>query len=186
MQLLYYWSCLYLFYHAGFRRVYITSLTHTPKIFGVVAEAYEQVFPNGCPDAQPKSFHLAIRDMLMATYMKEFQMRHPPEVDERFIIKGFRLMADNKTLFPDTRETVPKHRKARYNEFCLEHLNYSGGDDIMQVGVLRPATALKNIKLFQKGGEFKPMNILRNVTGYMLMRIFGSTNGSRRPSYPLQ
>jgi hypothetical protein len=166
MQLLYYWSCLYMFYHAGFRRVYITSLTHTPKIFGAVAEAYEQVFPNGEPNARPEPFHLAIRDMLMETYLKEFQMRVPPVVDERFIIKGFRLMADGTTLYPDTTDTVPKHRKSAYNRHCLDNIDYPGGDDIMQVGFIRLTTPFKNTRLFKKGGALRLSNIAGNLFGY--------------------
>lgn len=179
MQLLYYWSSIYIFYHARFRHVYITSLTHTPKIFGAVAEAYEQVFPNGNSGIQPEPFHLAIRDMLMETYMKEFQMRHLPEVDDRFVIKGFRLMANGKILFPDTMKTVPKHRKASYNRYCLDNLDYKGGDDIMQVGVLKPTTPLKNMRIFKKGGLFKPSNILKNVCNYVFMRIEGSGHKRR-------
>ncbi len=182
MQLLYYWSSLYMQYHAGFRKIYITSLTHTPKIFGAVAEAYENVFPNGDPDAQPEPFHLAARDMLMASYMKEFQMRVPPEVDERFIIKGFRLMADGTTLFPDTTETVPKHRKAFFNDYCLARLDYPGGDDIMQVGTLKTTTPFKNMKMFKKGGMLRPSNIVRNVYGYTCERIRILLFGDSRPA----
>ncbi len=166
MQLLYYWSCLYVLYHARFRRVYITSLTHTPKIFGAVAEAYEKVFPNGDANARPEPFHVAIRDMLMETYLQEFRMRVPPKVDERFIIKGFRLMADGTTLYPDTTESVPKHRKPQYNRHCLDTIDYPGGDDIMQVGILKPTTLFKNVRLFKKGGMLRLSNIARNVVGY--------------------
>lgn len=186
MQLLYYWSSLYVIYHAGFRRVYITSLTHTPKIFGAVAEAYEQVFPNGDPDAEPAPFHLTIRDMLMDTYLKEFRMRVPPEVDERFIIKGFRLLANGTTLYPDTIETVPKHRKSAYNQHCLANIDYPGGDDIMQVGILKPTTTLSNIKLFKKGGMFRFSNILQNINDYALMRIKNFWNEKRNSSYLLK
>lgn len=181
MQLLYYWSCLYVFYHAGFRRVYITSLTHTPKIFGAVAEAYEQVFPNGDPDTEPAPFHLTIRDMLMDTYLQEFQMRVPPEVDERFIIKGFRLLADGTTLYPDTTESVPKHRKLAYNRHCLANIDYPGGDDIMQVGILKITTPVKNMTLFKKGGMLRPANIFRNIHGYASKRLaqfWGGRSGS--------
>lgn len=182
MQLLYYWSCLYVFYHAGFRRVYITSLTHTPKIFGAVAEAYEQVFPNGDPDAETAPFHLTIRDMLMDTYVQEFQMRVPPEVDERFIIKGFRLLADGTTLYPDTIETVPKHRKSAYNRHCLANIDYPGGDDIMQVGFIRLTTPFKNMKLFKKGGMLRFSNIAGNVFGYGRQCVGGILTGHPRPA----
>jgi hypothetical protein len=166
MQLLYLWSCLYVLLRAGFRQVYITSLTHTPKIFGAVAEAYEEVFPVGRPDVRPEPFHLAIRDMLMATYLNEFKMRDRPEIDANFVIRGFRQMADGTTLIPDTAETVPKHRKSFYNRFCLDNLDYSRGDDILQVGVLRATALAKNTRLFRKGGILRLSNIYSNLSNY--------------------
>jgi len=106
------WSCLYTLLRAGLKSIYITSLTHSPKIFGAVAEAYEDVFPNGSQGAEPESFHRTIRDMLMASYLKEFNMRTRPKIDERFVIRGFRQIADGTILIPDTADTVPRHRKA--------------------------------------------------------------------------
>ncbi|MBC2733833.1 MAG: hypothetical protein HF981_05695 [Desulfobacteraceae bacterium] len=89
----------------------------------------------------------------------------------RFVIKGFRLMADGTTLFPDTTETVPKHRKPTYYRYCLDSIDYPGGDDIMQVGILKMTTPIKNMKLFKKGGMLRPSNILRNLYGYACKRL---------------
>jgi hypothetical protein len=166
MQLLYLWSCLYVLLRAGLRRVYITSLTHTPKIFGAVAEAYEKVFPDGSAAAGPEPFHLAVRDMLMAVYLREFDMKEPPAIDGRFVIPGFRRMADGTTLIPDTEETVPRHRKEGYNAFCFANLDYARGDDILQVGILRVTTPIKNARLFSKGGILRLSNIYSNLAVY--------------------
>ena len=166
MQLLYLWSCLYLLLRAGLKTIYITSLTHTPKIFGAVVEAYEDVFPDGSQGAKPESFHLTIRDMLMASYLEEFNMRTRPKIDDRFVIRGFRQMADGTMLIPDTADTVPRHRKDAYNEFCLTNLDYRRGDDILQVGILRVATPFKNARLFKKGGMLRLAEIYGNLAVY--------------------
>lgn len=181
MQLLYLWSCLYILLRAGCKSIYITSLTHSPKIFGAVAEAYEDVFPDGSQGAEPKPFHLAIRDMLMASYLKEFNMRSRPKIDERFVIQGFRQTADGTMLIPDTADTVPKHRKAAYNEFCLANLDYQRGDDILQVGRLGLTTPFKNARLFKKGGMLRLADIYGNLAVYT--RACAADLMSEQPAY---
>lgn len=164
MQLLYVWNNLHLLAHNLFRPIYITSMTHTPRIFGAVQEAYGKVYPRaGAGDGRPEPFHEDIRDMLMETYLKEFSLAAPPAIDDRFVIKGMRRMADGTLLIPDTRDTVPKHRKTVYNDFCLERLDYANGDDILQVGVLRAWDLVKDARLFRKGGRLRPMNVLHNI-----------------------
>jgi hypothetical protein len=181
MQLLYLWSCMYLLLRAGFKSIYITSLTHSPKIFGAVTEAYESVFPDGSQEAEPQSFHLKIRDMLMASYLKEFNMRARPKIDERFVIEGFRQMADGTTLIPDTADTVPKHRKGVYNEFCLSNIDYRRGDDILQVGRMGITTPFKNARLFKKGGILRLADIYGNIAVYTRGCAMDLMNG--RPAY---
>jgi len=186
MQMLYLWSSLYLLIRHGFRKVYITSLTHTPRIFGSVEKSYSKVYPCAGADRDPEPFHIEIRDLLMKTYLKEFPFMTPPVIDEYFVIKGFRRMADGSLLFPDTRATVPKHRQSAYNTFCLERLDYENGDDILQVGIMQITNLFKNGRVFRKGGRLRPTNILRNVgaqlagMGHALGRWFGTPHVSRR------
>ena len=163
MQMLYLWSSLYLLIRHGFRKIYITSLTHTPRIFGSVEKSYTKVYPCAGSDREPEPFHFEIRDLLMRTYLKEFPFMTPPAIDDHFVIKGFRRMADGSLLFPDTRVSVPKHRQPAYNAFCLERLDYENGDDILQVGIMQISNLFKNGQVFRKGGKFRPMNILHNV-----------------------
>jgi hypothetical protein len=163
MQMLYIWSTVFLLARHGFRKIYITSLTHTPRIFGAVQEGYSRVYPCAGGEQAPEAFHRDIRDLLMQTYFKEFPLMTTPEIDERFVLKGFRRMVDGSILIPDTRTTVPKHRNPAYNTFCLERLDYGNGDEILQVGIMQVTDVLRNGRLFRKGGPLRPMNVLRNI-----------------------
>ena len=55
MQMLYLWSSLYLVIRSGFRKIYITGPTHTPRIFGSVEKSYRKVLGRlsnrACQDA---------------------------------------------------------------------------------------------------------------------------------------
>ena len=124
---------------------------------------------------------MAVRDMLMSSYLKEFNMRAQPKIDERFVIERFRQMADGTTLIPDTADTVPRHRKAAYNEFCLAHLDYRRGDDILQVGRLGVATPFKNARLFKKGGMLRLADIYGNLAVYT--RTCAADLMSDQPAY---
>lgn len=186
MQMLYIWSTCYLLIRNGFGKIYITSITHTPRIFGAVQEGYSKVYPCAGADQELESFHLEVRDLLLQSYLREFPLMAPPAVDDAFVLKGFRRMADGTVLIPDTRVTVPKHRNPEYNAFCLERLDYENGDEIMQVGIMQASDVLRNGRIFRKGGGLRPMNILRNLgaqlagLGHALGRWVSPPSVSRR------
>lgn len=150
MQLLYVWSCLFMVTLNRFRKIYFTSLTHTPKIFGAVANAFSNVFPSGVPDESPSRFHKDVREILIQTYVTECNLKNRPEIDDNFISKGFRALKDGTILFPDTRESVPKHRLETFNRYCLNNLDYSRGDEVLQVGIIKISNLFKNIRTLTK------------------------------------
>jgi len=166
MQLLYLWSSLFLLISHQFRSMYITSLTHTPKIFGAVASSYNRVFPAGRPGEAPAGFHFAIRDILMDTYVQECNLAHPPRIDDNFVLKGFRIQKDGSLLYPDTPESVPKHRREAYNNHLLSCLRYDQGDEILQVGVMRFVDLFTNLRVFGKGGCIRIRNVFSNLNPF--------------------
>lgn len=151
MQLTYLWMCTRILIRNKFKHIYITSLTHTPKIFGTVADAVSNVFPNATIGERPSQFHLDIRDILMDTYLKEWDLPNSPVVNDNFSIKGFRVQKDGEILYPDTVETVPKHRNEKYNKYCFDNIVYEHGDEILQVGIMKATDFFKRVKLFGKG-----------------------------------
>jgi len=151
MQLLYLFSIIYVFFRNFFRKIYITSATHTPKIFGSVAEYFSEVYPNGNPLVLKSKFHHHIKEIFSETYLKEWDSQEIPEIDDYFLIKKFRIQKNGSILYPDTEQTVPKHRKEKYNNFCIDNIDYSTGDEILQIGTYGLKNIFASTKLLQKG-----------------------------------
>jgi hypothetical protein len=136
------------------RTVYITSLTHTPKIFGAVAEGFENVYPRGRPGEQPSALHLALRDQLIEQYIRpEWDVTSPLRTSESFVMAALRRQTEGNIMFPDSAVTVPKHRKEHFNRHVLGLVDYQRGDEILQVGEARFFTS------FPK----KVLSMLRNA-----------------------
>lgn len=152
MQLIYLFGLLYIFIKNWFfRKVYFTSLTHTPKIFGVVSESFVHVYPNLNPDAQPYSFHNRLRDLFSITYLTEWDLPVKPVINRDFILRGFRIQKDGSMLFPVNEQTVPRHRNEEYNRRIFQLLDFSKGDEIFQAGLSTGFALLqKNFRIFAK------------------------------------
>lgn len=119
-------------------KIYVTSLTHTPKIFGIVADGFHKVYPNGRSDARPSRMHLALRDRLIDNYIKpEWDLMEPVQYRDDFVMPALRMQKSGEVMFPDTQDTVPKHRKDAFNRRILSTLNFERGDEILQVGEFR-------------------------------------------------
>lgn len=114
-------------------KLYLTNLTHVPRLSGIFWDYFQNVYPGVKPGKRPSQLHLDIKDMLLETYLSEWRLPRPPTVDEHFVMKGFRKQKDGKILYNDTAQTVPKHRKAKYNERVIRMLDYANGDEMLQV-----------------------------------------------------
>jgi hypothetical protein len=151
MKLIYIIGLIYSFFKNGlFRKMYITSLTHTPKIFGVVTESFDNVYPNVNPQAVPSKLHLKLKEIFINTYLREWDLDEIPEIQDSFVIKGFRVQKDGSILYPDTVQTVPRHRKKEFNERCFQMIDYHNGDEILQTGLSRGLLSFlfRNIGVF--------------------------------------
>ncbi|TAL38936.1 MAG: hypothetical protein EPN93_03415 [Spirochaetes bacterium] len=151
MKLIYVLGLIFAFMKNNpFRRLYVTSLTHTPKIFGVVNESFDNIYPNSSVDTKPSRLHHKLKEVFMRTYLKEWDFHEEPHIPDTFIIKGFRVQADGSLLYPDTVHTVPKHRKQVYNERCFSMIDYGRGDEILQTGLSKGlfSFVMKNASVF--------------------------------------
>lgn len=151
MQLLYFFSIIFFIIRNRFRRFYITSATHTPKIFGSVAEYFSDVYPNGDPNVSKSPFHSRVKEIFSKTYLNEWKSQEKPKIDDSFRIRKFRVQNDGSILYPDTIQTVPKHRIEKYNKFCFENIRYNDGDEILQVGMYGLKNILYSSNILQKG-----------------------------------
>lgn len=151
MKLIYVIGLIYSFLKNGlFRKMYITSLTHTPKIFGVVTESFDNVYPNINPADTPSAIHLTLKDIFINTYLTEWELDEVPVIENSFVIRGFRVQKDGSILYPDSILTVPKHRKKEFNDRCFQMIDYPSGDEILQTGLSRGLFSfiLRNIGVF--------------------------------------
>jgi hypothetical protein len=115
--------------------VYFTTITHVPRVFGILVQCFSNVYPNEDPGASPSSAQLHIRDRLLNSYIKEIEPEYAYKPGDDFILKGFRLQKDGSIIpYPHTAETIPKHRSALYNDRCLAMIDYEQGDAMIQVG----------------------------------------------------
>lgn len=133
---LYLFGLMFVFFKTGMlRKIYVTSLTHTPKIFGVVAETFFNVYPAAQAAAAPSDTHIHLRNMLLDAYIKpEWDLGEALQVGDDFVIPALRKQSDGSIMFPDTVETVPKHRKPVFNARVLGMLDLPRGDEVLQVG----------------------------------------------------
>jgi hypothetical protein len=115
--------------------VYFTTITHVPRVFGILVQCFSHVYPNQIPDESPSLAHLQIRDRLVNSYIKEIAPEYAYKPEDGFILKAFRLQKDGSIIpYPHTAETIPKHRSALYNDRCLAMIDYERGDAMIQVG----------------------------------------------------
>lgn len=134
IKLIYVFGIMYLFLNEKIlTKLYLTGLTHVPKFFGIFVSNFKKVFPNMDPKAKPEKIHLDIKDMLLKAYMKEWNMKKAPVVDDHFIIKGFRKQKDGRILYDVTKESVPRHRDKEINDRFISMIDYKNGDEILQV-----------------------------------------------------
>lgn len=140
------------------RKIYVTSLTHTPKIFGIVADGFENVYPSADPAQTPTATHLALKDRLIRHYIeKEWNLPGAVACHENFVMPSLRKQTNGEIMFPDTAETVPKYRSDTVNQRLLSLIDYQRGDEILQVGELWvPYSLPKKIFNIIKNASFAP------------------------------
>lgn len=131
---LYSLSMLLLCLRYKFRNFWISSVSQVPAIIGVVCEGFYSVYPNpASPQQEPSSLQSLIARELMLKHRAAFGVG----VEARFNEKNF-IIEESYTggsqCLKKSYESTQKHRKQIYNEFAQNSLNYSRGDDFLQIG----------------------------------------------------
>jgi hypothetical protein len=125
-------TCFLIFFRRQFRPVWVSNVTQVPAVVGMVSEMFSDVWPSPRQGRRTLNHVLLARE-IMASQRHVFGVGEDAGFDEdRFVI------ADAYTGGSDdlkkTWEAAPKHRNERYNAFCEEVLDYSRGDDVLQLG----------------------------------------------------
>ncbi len=132
-QVLYGLTCMLLFFRNQLRPVWISNVTQVPSVVGMVTETFSEVFPAPGRDRKRSLKHLLLARQIMLDHRQVFGVGDDAGFDEaRFVITDAYTGGsdDLKKSFDD----APKHRRALYNEFCEEQLDYMRGDDVLQLG----------------------------------------------------
>jgi hypothetical protein len=122
-----------LFARRRLRPLWISNVTQVPAVFGMVAEAFDDVFPASDPGAVQRYDHLHLARQIMARHRAVFGVGPDAEYDEAHAIirDAYTGGSDNlKKRYDD----APKHRHQVHNDTCRTRLDYERGDDFLQIG----------------------------------------------------
>jgi hypothetical protein len=122
-----------LFARRQMRPLWISNVTQVPAVFGMVAEAFDKVYPTSNPDDRQRYDHAHLARQIMARHRSVFGVGREAEFDERrgVIMNAYTGGSDNlKKPF----DVAAKHRHEIHNETCRRELDYERGDDFLQIG----------------------------------------------------
>ena len=126
-------TALVLFARDGLRPKWISNVTQVPAVVGMVCETFSDVFPSPHPGARQSFAHLQLARGIMRRHRAVFGVGDEAGFDEaRFIITD--AYTGGSDALKKSFEAAPKHRDPQYEAFCARELDYSRGDDILQIG----------------------------------------------------
>jgi hypothetical protein len=126
-------TALVLFARDGLRPKWISNVSQVPAVVGMVCETFSDVFPSPRSGTRQSFAHLQLARGIMARYRAVFGVGGEAGFDEaRFVITN--AYTGGSDALKKSYEATPKHRDARYSEFCARELDYVRGDDVLQLG----------------------------------------------------
>lgn len=128
-------TCMMLFFRNQLRPVWISNVTQVPAIIGMVTETFSQVYPAPGIDRKRSLRQLLVARAIMRDHRHVFGVGEDADFDEtRFVITN--AYTGGSDELKKTFDQAPKHRRPIYNSFCEEQLDYTRGDDVLQLGVI--------------------------------------------------
>ncbi|WP_315777922.1 MULTISPECIES: hypothetical protein [unclassified Bradyrhizobium] len=133
-------TTLLLFVRDGLRPKWISNVTQVPAVAGMVCETFSDVYPSPLPQARQSFAHLQLARGIMRAHRAVFGVGGEAGFDEaRFVITN--AYTGGSDALKKTYDDAPKHRDAIYNGFCARELDYTRGDDLLQLGRIDLAAA---------------------------------------------
>jgi hypothetical protein len=131
--LLYGVTAFLLLFKSGLRGFWISNVTQVPAVVGLVAENYADVYPHFNPGHRQTFTHLILARAIMRYHRAAFGVGDDAGFDEtrQIITDAYTGGSDE---LKKTWEDAPKHRIEGVNKFCIDHLDYVRGDDVLQLG----------------------------------------------------
>jgi hypothetical protein len=125
---------------------FYTSISSTPSIVGVFSDSFTDVWPSYKANQikPPSKEYREILDLLDEKYIRKYFGDCGHEIDK----KRFVLKSPSKEMgFETNLKQLSRYHKPEANYFCMYWLDYSKGEDLIQVGRVDLAAILK-IKLY--------------------------------------
>jgi len=128
-------TCMMLFFRNQLRPVWISNVTQVPAIIGMVTETFSKVYPAPGIDRKRSLRQLLVARAIMHDHRHVFGVGDDADFDEaRFVITN--AYTGGSDELKKTFDQAPKHRRQIYNSFCEEQLDYTRGDDVLQLGTI--------------------------------------------------
>ena len=131
--ILYGLTCFLLYARRQMRTLWFSNVTQVPAVFGMVGEAFANVYPDPARRARRSFEHLVLARQVLARHRHVFGVGPEAGFDERrFVItNAYTGGSDNlKKPFAE----AAQHRHEVFNEACRRELDYERGDDFLQIG----------------------------------------------------
>ena len=126
-------TALVLFARDGLRPKWISNVSQVPAVVGMVSETFSDVFPSPHPGSRQSFAHLQLARGIMAHHRAVFGVGDEAGFDEaRFVITD--AYTGGSDALKKSFDSAPKHRNPQYEAFCARELDYTRGDDILQLG----------------------------------------------------
>ena len=125
-------TCILLLARRQLRPMWLSNVTQVPAIVGMVCDGFTDVYPN--PEKRNRcSFeHLLIAREIMAKHRGVFGVGEDAVFDEESFVIANAYTGGSDNL-KKTFDESPKHRDAVFNNYCQSVLDYSRGDDVLQL-----------------------------------------------------
>lgn len=125
-------TCFLLFVRNQFRPLWISNVTQVPAVVGMVSEMFSDIWPG--PQAERRTLnHVLMARRIMGAHRHVFGVGEDAGFDEdRFVITN--AYTGGSDDLKKTWEAAPKHRDDQFNAFCAAELDYTRGDDLLQLG----------------------------------------------------
>jgi hypothetical protein len=138
--ILYGLTCFLMFLRNQLRPLWVSNVTQVPAIVGMVSESFSGIYPSPTQAARRSLTQLILARQIMANHRHVFGVGDDAEFDEdRFVITN--AYTGGSDALKKSFDVAAKHRDESYNEFCRAQLDYTRGDDVLQLGQMNMKAA---------------------------------------------
>jgi hypothetical protein len=145
---------------------YYSNICSTPSIIGIFTNMYSKVWPSHKANLikPPEKYYYTVLDLLYSEYVLQFFPSDGLELDKkRFILKS---KFPELGIFETNIRKLPRHSQAEVQSFCMYWVDYTKGEDMIQIGVVDFTCVFRiAFSIF-----FHKLGLLKNKISYFLFK----------------